>query len=75
MSEQGKKSQAVSKEDSSNKQSSGNYQPQRRGMPVKKAGKGNDRRLKVRGRSFEDNMHKKAEGIEIPKTKKVSRRI
>ena len=44
--------------------------PKKRTNKIKTGGK--DRRLKVRGKNFEDNMHKRAEGIEIPKTKKVS---
>ena len=48
------------------------YQPARRGkVNMKKTG-GKDRRIKLRAQNFEDNMHRKADGLEIPTTRKVS---
>ena len=51
-------------------QRNANINVHRRGGPPKKPGK--DRRMSLRTKQFDDNMHRKMDGEEVPKTLKVS---
>ena len=56
----------------SRKQNMNDYQAKRRTPPRKQ---GQDRRMKLKSRNFDDNVHRRADGLEIKKSFKVSNYI